>query len=172
MARAFSSEQITELNKLSHNGVYFEAVVFSRDLAGTVKDRFSVIGKPIIYQGEIYSPLAMTWDGLKISSGMEIPTNSVTVTNLDGSVSHYLEDDTLVISGNDCLLQILFMDKQGDIHFVDEMLYQMEVAVADYHRAATFHMSVNFSLNDIIPRETLEKNEFPGMRDDFVRVGT
>lgn len=103
---------------------------------------------------------------------MELPSNQVVVSNLGGAVIEYLEDDTVNIEGNDVVLQILFIDKFNKISLVDEMLFQVEIIVADYHKVATIHLGVNYSLNDIIPRGTIETQEFPGLRDDTIRVGT
>jgi hypothetical protein len=170
--KSFSSEQLQSLNAKSTTGRFIEAVIFTRDQDTGVKDYFVRNGREISFKGNIYTPLDFAWEGMKVTSAMELPSNRVVVSNLGGQVINYLEDESVSIEGNDVVLQVLFIDKFNKITLVDEMLFQVEVIVADYHEAATFNLGVNYSLNDIIPRGTIETLEFPGIRDDVIRVGT
>lgn len=170
--KSFSSEQIAALNAKSTTGRFVEAIIFTRDQDTGEKDYFIRNGRPISFRGHQYQPLDFAWDGIKISAAMELPSNRIVVSNLGGQVIDYLENEDIVIEGNDVLLQILFIDRFQKITLVDEMLFQVEIIVADYHESATFHLGVNYSLNDIVPRGTLETQEFPGLRDDVIRVGT
>jgi hypothetical protein len=173
MAKAFSSEQLEQLNAKMTSGKFREAVIFTRNQDNpNIKEYFIRHGRPIVFKGNTYQPLDMAWAGMKVSSSMELPSNQVVVSNLGGSINDYLEDPEVEIEGNDVTLQILYIDKFGQVSLVDEMLFQVEVVVADYHKAATFHLGVNYSLNDVVPRQTIEKQEFPGIRDDVIRVGT
>ena len=171
--KAFSSEQLRELNSQSLSGRFVEAAIFTRDQEDpTSKEYFVTNGRPISFNGHIYNPLGMSWSGIKATSSMELPSIQVVVPNLGGAIIDYIEENDIDIEGNDCMLQILLIDKFNKVTLVDEMLFQVEVLVADYHQSATFHLGVNWSLNDTIPRHTLEKQEFPGIRDDVIRVGT
>lgn len=170
--KAFSSEQLKLLNAKSKTGRLVEAVVFTRDQTTLVKDYFVKNTKPVIFQGNTYTPLDMIWDGLRVSNSMELPTNRVSTSNIGGVVVDFIEDNDIEINGNDILLQILYIDKFNKITLVDEMLYQVELLVAEYNKSATAHLGVNYSLNDIVPRGTIETQEFPGLRQDVIRVGT
>lgn len=171
--KSFSSEQIEQLNAKSTTGRFLEAVVFTRDQSNpTVKDYFVRNARPIIFEGNTYQPLDMAWAGIKVTASGELPSNQVVVSNLGGVIIDYLEDDSVNIEGNDVLLRVLYIDRFNKISLVDEMLFQVEVIVADYNKSATFHLGVNYSLNDIIPRQTLETQEFPGLKQDVIRVGT
>lgn len=109
---------------------------------------------------------------MRTTTSMELPTNQVNISNLGGAVTDYLENNEIEIEGNDVVLQILHIDKYNKILLVDEMLYQIEYIVADYHKSATAHLGVNYSLNDSVPRGTIETNEFPSVRGDAIRIGT
>ncbi len=171
--KGLSSEQLKTINAQSKTGKFIEAIVFTRDQSDPdVKDYFIRYSRPITFNGNTYNPLDFMWSGVKVSSAMELPSVQVTISNLGGQVLDYIEQNNIEIEGNDVWLQILHIDKYAIITFVDEMLFQVEALVADYHTSATFHLGVNYSLNDQIPRFTLEKQEFPGIRDDVIRVGT
>lgn len=172
--KAFSSEQIQELNRLSTSGIFVEACIFTRDQSdpNSAKDYLVHYGKYVVFRNHVYQPIDMAWSGLKVSAGMELPTNEVVIADVGGVVTDYLEDPSIVMEGNDCWLQVLHIDKFGGITLVDAMLYTVELITAEYGKGVTFHLGVNFSLNDTIPRETIEKQEFPGIKDDAIRVGT
>lgn len=173
MAKAFSSEQLDQLNSQSKTGRFLEAAIFTRDQDNPDdKDYFIRNPKPIGFNGHTYMPLDMNWSGIKLSSAMELPSVLINLSNLGGKVIEYLEDENINIEGNDVVLQILFIDKYSKISVVDEMLFQVEVLVADYYSSATIHLGVNYSLNDPIPRHTIETQEFPGIRGDVLRVGS
>jgi hypothetical protein len=171
--KAFSSEQLDAINAQSTKGKFVEAVIFTKDPNNSLdKDYFVRWSRPISFKGNQYRPLDMAWSGIKTTANMELPSNQVIVSNLGGAVIDYLEKDDVNINGNDVVLQVLYIDKYNKISLIDEMLYQVEVVVADYHKAATFHLGVNFSLNDIVPNKTIETQEFPAIRDDVIRAGT
>ena len=170
--KSFSSEVLAQLNAQSTSGRFVEAMIFTRDQATQVKDYFIRHPRPTSFKGNIYAPLDFAWAGIKIGSAMELPTNQVNISNLGGSVTDYLEDNDIEISENDVVLQTLHIDKYNKILLVDEMLFQVEYIVADYHKSCTAHLGVNYSLNDLVPRGTLETNEYPGIRGDYIRIGT
>lgn len=173
MSKAFSSELLEQLNSKSTTGKFREAAIFTRDQTDpTSKEYFIRNGRPVSFRGNIYRSLNMRWDGIKTSANMELPSNQVAIANLGGSVLEYLEDNNIRLEGNDVMLQILYVDRFLKVSLIDEMLFQVEFMVADYYKGATFHLGVNYSLNDLIPRNTIEKQEFPGIRDDVIRVGT
>lgn len=171
--KGFSSEQLEALNAKSSTGNLVEAVIFTRDQSDpSTKDYFVRFERSIKFDGNTYTPLDMVWSGMKVTTTMELPNNQVVVNNLGGRIIDYIEDNNINIDGNDVVLQVLFIDKYQNITLIDEMLYQVEIMVADYHKTATFHLGVNYSLTDIVPRNTLETQEFPGLRSDVIRVGT
>lgn len=171
--KGFSSEIIRELNSQSTTGRFVEAAVFTRDQSNpSVKDYFIRNQRPVSFNGNTYLPLDMTFSGIKVGAGMELPTNQVVISNLGGVVIDYIEENGVNIEGNDVFLQILHFDKYSRITLVDEMLFQVEVLVADYYKVATVHLGVNYSLNDPIPNGTIETNEFPAIRSDVIRIGT
>lgn len=170
--KSFSSAQIEALNAQSTSGRFVEAMIFTRDQTTGQKDYFIRNGRPISFRGNQYVPLDFVWDGMKTSSSMELPSNSIIVNNIGNLVVDYIEDEDIDIDGNDVVLQQLYIDRYNKITLVDEMLFQIEIMVADYYQSCTFHLGVNYSLNDIIPRGTIETSEFPGLRDDVIRVGT
>lgn len=171
--KAFSSELLKDLNANSTTGKFMEAAMFVRDQSTpSVRDYFVNHERGISFNGNTYAPLSMIWSGIKVDAAMELPTNEITVSNLGGVVIDYLEDPSVDINQNDVYLQVLFMDKFRKISLIEQMLFQVELVVADYNRAAVFQLGVNYSLNDLVPRQTLEKQEFPGIRDDVIRVGS
>jgi len=169
----FSSEQLKELNATHTRGRFVEAAVFTRDMDNpSIKDYFVRNRRPLVFQGETYLPLDITWIGMKTTASMELPNNQVVISNLGGVVIDFIEDNDIDINGNDVLLKVLYIDKFGKISLTDEMLYQVELIVADYYKSATFNLGVNYSLGDVIPRQTLETQEYPGLRQDVIRIGT
>jgi hypothetical protein len=170
--KSFSSEILAELNAQSTSGRFVEGIIFTRDQSSQVKDYFVRNPRPITFKGNTYTPLDFAWAGIKVGSSMELPTNQVNISNLGGAVTDYLEDNDIEIEGNDVVLQILHIDKYNKVLLVDEMLFQVEYIVADYHKSATAHLGVNYSLNDSVPRGTIETNEYPGIRGDSIRIGT
>jgi hypothetical protein len=170
--KAFSSEQVASLNAKSTTGRFLEAMIFTRDQDTADKDYFIRNGRPISFKGNQYVPLQFTWEGIKITSSMELPTNKVSLNNIGNVVVDYIEDNDIIIDNNDVVLQVLYVDKFNKITLVDEMLFQVELVVANYYESATFHLGVSYSLNDVIPRGTIESQEFPGIRDDAIRVGS
>lgn len=171
--KSFNSEQIKALNAKSLSGKLVEAVIFTRDQDNpSSKDYFIRWARPITFKGHQYIPLDMAWVDVKTSSSLELPGVQVLINNLGGVVIEYLEDPTVVIEENDAILQLLYIDKFHKVSLVDEMLYQVETVVADYSEKCTFNLGVNYSLNDIVTRQTIETQEFPGIRDDVIRVGT
>jgi len=170
--KSFSSEVLAELNAQSTTGRFVEAVIFTRDQTTQVKDYFIRNPRSISFKGNVYTPLDFTWMGIKTTSSMELPTNQINMSNLGGAVIDYVEDNDIEVQGNDVLLQILHIDKYNKILMVDEMLFQLEFIVADYHKSATAHLGVDYSLNDLVPRGTIETNEFPALRGDAIRIGT
>jgi hypothetical protein len=168
--KVFSSEQVHELNKHASLGKFVEAMVVTR--SATVADYFINYGKFIHFKGHTYAPLSMVWSGLQSSSTMELPTNSVSIANFGNEVAEYLEDNDVVVEDNDCLLQILYIDPFGTISMIDQMLYVIELLVAEYGKIVTLNLGLNFSLNDPVPRFTMELEEFPGLKSDTIRVGT
>lgn len=170
--KSFSSSQIEDLNAKSSNGKFVETIIFTRNQNNpSIKDYFIRYGRSISFQGNLYQPLDFAWIGIKTTAAMELPGNQILVSNLGGKVIDYLEDPSINISSNDVVLQVLHIDKFGKITLVDELLFQVETIIADYHKSATFNLGVNYSLNDIIPRQSIETQEYPGIRQDVVRVG-
>lgn len=172
--KGFSSEQLDSLNAQSKTGRFVQAIEFVRDPDDPIngRDYFVRNSRSIVFNNHVYQPLDMKWSGIKVGTGMELPSVQIDVSNLGGQVLHYIEDNDIEIEENDVWLQIFHINKFGTVTLVDKMLFQLETIVADYHTVARFNLGVNYSLNDPIPRDTLEKQEYPGIRDDVIRVGT
>ena len=174
--KGLSSKLIADLNKDYDGGVYFEAIIVTRDMSVTprVKDYFCNYERPIAFEGNIYEVEPMVFDsGFSITSQMELPATKVNLLNIGDVVDTYIHKKGVKIRKNDIVLQILLIDDHGVVSEYDQERLQIQVLSASPQKGtATIFAGLNFRLSDRVPRETLENDEYPGIRQDIIRAGT
>lgn len=173
--KGLSSRQITDLNTDHDNGIFFEALIVTRDMNANpqVKDYFAKFGRNISFDGNEYLPLPMSFTGMNVTSNMDIPTNTANILNMGGIINRYVYDNAVRIKRNDIVFQILHQDKFGRFEMYDqEELQILVVRGVPGQGAASIFASLGWKLGDKVPKETLETSEFPGIRADVIRSST
>ena len=173
--KGLSSDLIANLNKDYDGGTYFEAIIVTRDQTVTpaVKDYFCNFNRPIVYKGNVYTPERMNFDAsFSMSEQMELPTVKINLLNIGGITDSYLHDPTVRVRKNDIIQQILHIDNFGEVTEYDNDRLQIQVITGTAGKGtATISAGLNMRLTDRVPRETLETDEFPGIRGDVIRSG-
>jgi hypothetical protein len=174
--KGLSSKQIADLNRDYDGGKFFEAMIVTRDMNADpqVKDYFCNFSRPITFEGNVYQPEAMSFDSsFTMSEAMELPTVKINLLNIGGVIDSYLHDPTVRIRQNDVIQQILHIDRRGIVTEYDRDRLQIQVISGTAGKGtATIYAGLNMRLSDRVPRQTLETNEFPGIRADVIRSGT
>jgi hypothetical protein len=170
--KGLSSTQIAELNSRASGGIYFEAIVVTRNMASVpqVKDYYAKFGRKFGFGGNVYDPVPMTFGGIQKSSSMEMPTNTVSLMNPGGMINQYIYKSDVVIRRNDIDMQILFCDRLGRFTLYDsDMLEILVVRGSPGAGTASIFCSLGIRLGDRVPKGTIETSEFPAIRGDAVR---
>ena len=175
--KGLSSKQITDLNRDDgYGGTFFEAIIVARTAPNTdppVLDYFAKFERTFSFEGNLYQPLPMEWEGMATSSQMTIPTNNIVISDIGGVVADYLHDPDIQISVNDIIMRILHMSSKGVVSLYDEDLLQIQVVRASIGQGqVTIFAGLDLRFSEQVPKETIETNEFPGIRQDSVRIGT
>lgn len=170
-----SSAMIKDLNSRTDSGIFFEAIIVTRDMITDpqVKDYFANFPSSFSFEGNIYLPAPLHFTGMNITASMEIPTNTVNIMNPGGIINQYIYDNDVRIRRNDIVLQILHKSNIGKITRYDEDLLQILVlrGVPGQGTASMF-CSLGFKLGDKVPNQTMETSEYPAIRADVVRAST
>ena len=174
--KGLSSTQIVELNRDYGGGVFFEAIIVTRDMQSDpqVKDYFCHYSRPISFNGNVYTPEPMKFDAsFAMTERMEMPSVKINLLNIGGIADSYLHDPTIKIRKNDIVQQVLHIDSHGVVTEFDKDRLQIQVISGSPGKGtAVIFAGLNMRLTDKVPRGTLETNEFPGIRGDVVRTGT
>lgn len=172
--KTFTSQQIAELNKPESEGIFFEGLVIVRDPGASpvVKDYFARIEREFTLSGNVYQPLDFAFEGFVTRSTMEVPVFRVVISNLFDQVVEYIEDNDVVIAGNDVTLQILFMDRFGTVSVYDETTLKALFLTSKQNEAATLHVGLVWAARKRWPEDTIETQRYPGIRADAIRAGT
>jgi hypothetical protein len=163
LKQGFSSAFIDRLNRTYNAGVWLKAAVVSYE-GGT--DYWVHYGESITFKGNVYQPLPMQWEGIDASATMSLPGIRVSVSNIQGIAEAYV--DTVDLLGKDVRLQILHLDLLGTPKDVDEVAVQVQ-SIEITTSAVSILCGLNMGLNDSLPRNVIQKSEFPGNSDDIRR---
>ena len=173
--KGLSSNLIADLNKDYDAGVFFEAIIVTRDMDAVpqVKDYFCNFQRPFVYLGNEYRPEPMEWDAsFSLSKSMELPVIKINLANIGAVVDGYLHDPAVKVRRNDLVQQILHISNTGVITEYDRDVLQIQVISGNSGAGtATIFAGWNMRLDDRVPRGTIETNEFPGIRGDAIRKG-
>jgi len=173
--KGLSSQQILELNKDHDRGIFFEGLIVTKDMNDTEsQDYFCNFQRAIEFNGHVYTPQGMSFDdAFSMSSSMELPVCQINLINIGGVVDAYLHDPSVHVRRNDIVMQILHIDDEGVVTEFDRDKIQVQVIHGQANAGvATIFAGLNMRLDDRVPRETMETNEFPGIRADVIRSGT
>jgi hypothetical protein len=143
--------------------VWLKAAVIVHDL-GT--DYWVHAAEPLTFQGHVYQPLHMEWEGIDASSTMQLPSVRVVVANIQGQAEEYVENVEML--GKDVRLQILHFDLLDTPTDVDEIALQVH-SVEITRQTVSVLCGVNLGLNDLLPKFVIQRSEFPGNIDDIRR---
>lgn len=174
--KGLSTQLIAELNKDHDNGTFFEAIVVTRDMSvdPVVKDYFCNYTQPIGFEGNVYLVEPMAFDSsFAMDNQMELPVVKINLLSIGNVVDSYLHDPTVKIRQNEILMQILHINDQGLVSLYDQdRLFVQVITSVPKKGTASIMAGLNMRLSDRVPRQTLENNEFPGIRRDIIRAGT
>ena len=103
---------------------------------------------------------------------MELPVVKINLLSIGNVVDSYLHDPTVKIRQNEILMQILHINDQGLVSLYDQdRLFVQVITSVPKKGTASIMAGLNMRLSDRGPRQTLENNEFPGIRQDIIRAG-
>lgn len=161
----FSSDYIRNLNALSQGGVFCLAAIVSV-APGDVR-YLADVQDPFTFNGHLYSPRPMSFEGWGQTSQQSLPTLKVTVADVDGAVDAFLQTTSII--GHDVTLQILHLDLLGTA--TDQDSIRLNVMLVEWTwMAAVFTLGLNLGLAESIPRHVMGKAQYPGMADQFRRA--
>lgn len=163
--KAFNADWITRLNAQHSGGLFFLAAVLVVGPGDT--RRYADTQRPIVFDGQTYTPLPLRVEGMGQSSQQSLPTVKLTVPNITGEVGEFLE--TTDILGHDVTLQILHLDLLGDVTNQDSIRLQV-LAVPWNDQAATFQLGLNLALSEQLPRHLISAREFSGVPEGLRRA--
>lgn len=161
--KQFSSSFIERASKVYGAGVWLKAAVVEHE-GGT--DYWVHAAEPLTFQGHLYQPLAMEWEGIDASSTMPLPSVRVSVPNVQGQAEAYI--DSVQMLGKDVRLQILHFDLLQNPTDVDEVALQVH-AIDVNRQMVSVLCGVNLGLTDLLPKYVISRAEFPGNVDDIRR---
>jgi hypothetical protein len=167
--KLFSTEYIQKLNATEGAGLFMQAVEVVESTSPLVVHRFVTHERALTYQGNVYVPLDMQWSGFELQRGMELPTLSIAVPSLNGTVARWVREKAIL--EHDVTLLILHQDLLDDVQARD--LIRLQIQSLDDNPVAgvaVCSLGLNLALADLIPREVMTKKEFPGIPDDRVRI--
>jgi hypothetical protein len=144
--------------------VFLKAAVIAH-ASGT--DYWVDYGEPLTFQGHVYAPLTMGWDGVEASSTMQLPGVRVSVDNVLGKAEAYVTNTEML--GKNLTLQILHRDllqNPSDVYQIALQVQSLEVSTA----AVIVHCGLNLGLQDLWPRGIITKSEFPANIDSIMRT--
>lgn len=101
---------------------------------------------------------------------MSLPVATVNLSNVGNQVIDYIEDESneVVIRHNDVKMQVISRDRLGTFTLYGEAAMQA-LLVVDNGETVSLHLGLNVRLEDDLPADTIELNEFPGLRADVIR---
>ncbi len=160
---------IARLNAKTAGGVFLKALILTENNTGPVKRYFVEHDKTIIFNGNTYYPLSMSWGDFEVSRGMMLPSMRVSVPNMGASTLIDGEEiqavdyiETKDVLEHDVVLQLLHLDLLGDANAKFERLLQVQYVEAD-DLICSFVLGWNLGLQEQLPREVILQDEFPGI---------
>jgi hypothetical protein len=161
----FSDEWLARLNATHDAGVFLKSVELEESPSVT---RYWVdADRTITYNGQTYTPMVMIWDGLGQAATFALPQVRVTVPNLLGEVTDYVE--SLDILGHRVVLRLLHLDLLSQVSDTDAITLEV-LAIEGTLDRVTFLLGLDLSLRDYIPRDVMTKAEFPSIPDNLRRA--
>jgi len=160
--RTIDSDFLAKLNSKHSGGVFVHAVRFTESTGPLVERFFVSHDRSIIFDGNTYDPLPMTFSGMDSSGSMKLPVIRIAIPNVNNIVIDYIED--LDILENDVTIMLLHLDLLGNVNAKDKSLFQLQVIESD-DVTAVFSIGMNIGLDDAVPKEVMLKEEFPGILD-------
>jgi hypothetical protein len=164
--KALSNAFIQRLNAVSGTGRILKAIILVENPVGPVTKYYVDNDEDIIFDGNTYKAMPMRWSGVEMNASMSLPSMAVTVQNIGGEVMDYVE--TLNILDQDVTLRLIHSDLLNDPTAKDDVVMQIQSIEGD-DIFVTFHLGLNLGLTDLLPRDVMTRNEFPGLVDDAVR---
>lgn len=165
MKEWLSTAYIDALNRLHSGGVFVKAAVV--DIAPGTLLYFADAQAPFTFQGHLYTPLPMRWEGMGQTSQQTLPAITVTVANVDGQIGTYLEAN--IVFGRGARLQLLHLDLLGTSTDVDSVALNILACEWTWETAA-FHLGLDIGLQEVLPRGLTTAEEMPGVPEGLRRA--
>lgn len=163
--KSFSSSWIEHLNSTSDQGVF---VKIAQVTLPTTTLYLADTQAPLTFNGQVYQPRAMTWEGWEQTSQQSLPTIQVTVTDIDGVVGDFLERTNVL--GLDVVLGIVHEDLLGTVTDVESV--RLSIMAVDWQPgvSSTFHVGLDLALSELLPKGIITASEFPGVPESLRRA--
>ena len=165
---ALTDEYIAKLNATTSGGIFIKTVEFVEDYTGPVMRYFVDHTESIVFNGNSYLPLKMSWDNLKTSNAMTIDAATISVSNLGGYAGKYIKE--IDISDNDVTMRLLHLDllSQTTGHWQRRGFI---LSAAGDVSSVTFTVGRRLGRN-VLPRKVYTQVEFPGLQSEVMRILT
>ena len=162
----FTEGFITRLNKEQAGGKFLKAIIVTESVSPLTLKYFVDNESSIVFNGNTYEPLSMSWQDFEVSREMNLPSMKITTPNIGGEVVDYVE--SIDILEHDVVLQLLHYDLLSDVNAKDELLLQIQAVEGD-DMVAQFTLGLNLGFQDTLPRKVVLKTEYPGLTETYVR---
>src|SRR5690242_1690502 len=164
-----SSEYIQKLNARYKGGLFLKVVELVEDPdAGPLIRYFVDHTEPIVWNGNTYNPLHMTWDNLKTSAGMPIDAATISVSNVlyGGQPGKYIKE--IDVTDNEVTMRLLHLDLLSQLtgHWVRKATV---LAVSGDVAQVSFTVGRRLGRN-VLPRKIFLQKDFPGLSSEIPRI--
>lgn len=163
----FDQAYLDKLNANYEGGQFVKAVILTENPVGPVLKYFVDHEEAIVFQGNTYEPLRMSWENIKTSQGMPIEAMTLTVSNLTGKAAKYVKE--IDISGNTVTLQLLHLNLLATTtkHW---QRFGKILGIPNVDRnVVAFAIGRQLGRN-MSPRKVFLQSEFRGLSSDVVRI--
>lgn len=157
----FSSDLIARLNAQTNAGLFFEAAALTV-APGDVR-HYANTQRPITIDGQGYQPMPLHFSGIGAKSDMSVLAVQVTVPNITGEVSAFVESANLL--GHDVTLLLLHMDLLNVATARETLQLQVLGVTWKQWDTVTFTCGIDLMLNEQIPSTVITRSQYPGTPD-------
>jgi len=158
--KAFSDAFVQRLNALDSPGVFFKAAQLT--VAGSTH-HFADVTDPVMIDGQVYTCMPMSWQGVSQRSDMALMAVQVTVPNLTGEVSAFVEGNELL--GGAVTLMLCHLDLLGVANARETLRLQVLAVSWRQWTDVSFTCGLDLSLAEQIPGEVITRVNAPGTPD-------
>jgi hypothetical protein len=164
--KSFSDAFINHLNRLDTQGVFFKSAVLS--VTDTDIRYYADVSDPVVIDGHTYTQMPMSWQGVTQRSDMSILAVQVTVPNIGGEVSAFVEANDLL--ARNVTLAICHLDLLQVAQSREVLDLQILMVSWRQWQDVTFTCGLDLSLSEQIPSQVITRTNAPGTPDTMRRA--